>query len=53
MGFIIIKDIFIDSIETEAIQGDNLNLKFNLIDLNQSNIKNLNIAYKSFSIKII
>ena len=47
------KDIFIDSIETEAIQGHNLNLKFNLIDSNQSNIKNLNIAYKSFFIKII
>ena len=28
-----------------------LNLKFNLIDLNQPNIKNLNIAHKSFFYK--
>ena len=45
------KDIFIDSIEIEAIQGDDLNLKFNLIDSNQPNIKNLNISYKSFFYK--
>ena len=45
------KDIFIDSIETEAIQRDNLNLKFNLIDINQLNIKNLNISNKSFFYK--